>query len=111
MKKVVYVLLSFMPVLASAALLGQSLTLVGEIKGVINAVIPLFFGIAIIYFFWGLVQYLRAAGDPKALETGKSHMIWGIIALFIMVSIYGLINWLVGAAGLDNQLPITFPTV
>src|SRR5438093_13376410 len=100
MKKVVYVLMSFSPALALAQSLGGLPQLVTNLKDLINSVIPLFFGFAVIYFFWGLVIFLRAAGDPKMADQGKSHMVWGILVLTLMVSVYGLINWLISAAGI-----------
>ena len=111
MKKIVYVAMSFMPMLASAQFVGNLPTFVTEIKNLVNVIIPIFFGIAIIFFFWGLVQYLRAGGDPKAQEQGKTHMLWGIIALFVMVSIYGLINWLSNLANLNTSFTPSFPQI
>ncbi len=103
MKKVIYGLMAFAPVLALAQNLGQADTLVKNIKELINNIIPVLFGLAIIYFFWGLIKYIRAAGDPKAASEGKSIMIWGIVALVVMVGVYGLINWVLSTTGLNNN--------
>ena len=111
MKKVVYAAMSFAPVLALAQSVGNLPQFVTNVKNLVNLIIPVFFGVAVIYFFWGLVQYLRAGGDPKAQEQGKSHMLWGIIALAVMVSVYGLINWLVTLSGVNNSFTPTFPQV
>jgi hypothetical protein len=64
-------------------------------------------GLAIIYFFWGLIVYLRAAGDPKAQEAGKNQMLWGIIAIAIMVSLYGIIAWLQSTFGITGSSTTT----
>ncbi len=61
----------------------------------------LFFALSVIYFFWGTGQFILHAGDQKYREDGKVKMIWGIVALAVYVSIYGILN-LVGAL-------ITFP--
>ena len=102
MKKVIYGSLVFAPVMALAADLSNLDTLVGDIGNLINNVLPVLFAIALVFFFWGVIQFLRAAGDEKAQATGKSHMIYGIVALAVMVSVYGLINFLTESAGLDN---------
>ena len=112
MKKVIYTALAFAPALAFAADFTAIKNLVNSFKGVLDSLIPVIFGIAIIYFFWGVARYIRAAGDPKEAAAGKSIMIYGIIALAVMASVYGLINFLTQSAGLDNtqvNLPILPP--
>ena len=110
MKKIAYGLVTFVPFVAFAQGLGQVSTLVTDLLGILNSIIPVVFALAIIYFFWGLVKFIRSAGDPKAASEGKSIMIYGIIALAIMVSVYGLINWLTGTLALSNTAP-TLPTI
>lgn len=110
MKKIIYAALAFAPVLTFAQSLGNLTTLVQNIRGLINQILPVLLALAILYFFWGLITFIRAAGDPKKVEEGKSIMIWGIIALFVMVSVFGILNWLAGAANLNNT-PINVPQV
>ena len=116
MKKIVYGAVSFLPVLALAAntpgdTIGGFTTLAGTFKGFVNAVIPVLIALAVVYFFWGLITYIRASGDEKAREAGKGQMIWGVIAIAIMVSLFGLINWLQGAFNLDTTGVIKAPTI
>ncbi len=104
MKKFVYWFLALSPVFALAQTTNLSglAQLVDSFKAVLDRVIPVLFGLAIIYFFWGLIKYIRSAGDPKAAAEGRSIMIWGVVALFVMISVYGLINFLAGTLGLNN---------
>ena len=113
MKKFVYVIMSFAPALALAqgADLGGISTLVTQLGGIVAKVIPIMFALAIIYFFWGLIQFIRAAGDPKKAAEGKSIMIYGVIAIAVMVSIYGLIAWLQSSFGVGTQTSLPLPTV
>ncbi len=111
MKKVIYGLLAFAPVLAFAQSLSSLTTLVGQVKSVVTSILPLLFGVAIIYFFWGLIKFIRAAGDPKAVAEGKGVMIWGIVALLVMVSVYGILAWLGQAAGINPGGTVTLPTL
>ena len=110
MKKIAYGLTAFIPMLAFAQEFGNITTAVTQIGGIVALIIPIMFALAIIYFFWGLIKFIRSAGDPKAASEGKSIMIYGIIALAIMVSVYGLINWLTGTLALSNTAP-TLPTI
>ena len=115
MKKIVYATLMFAPVIAFAQTTIQTGALdqiVAFISKTVNLVIPIMIGLAIIYFFWGLIQYIRSAGDPKKASEGKSIMIWGIIAIAVMVSVFGLVSWLQGLFGIDKGAtinPIVIP--
>ena len=111
MKKVIYAVVSFAPVLAFAQGLGQLESLVGNIRNLINSILPVLLALGVLYFFWGLITFIRSAGDPKGQEAGKSIMIWGIVALFIMVSVFGLLNWISGTVGLNNNTAPTLPRI
>ena len=69
-------------------------TLVGTVARVlINPAILLLFGVALVVFIWGLVQFLWAANvGGKDSATGKQHMLWGVVGMFIMVAAYGILN-------------------
>ena len=60
--------------------------------GFIGTTIPIMVGLALLAFFWGLANFILSAGDEKKLQDGKKLMFWGIIGLFVMVSIWGIIN-------------------
>ena len=60
----------------------------------IEAVIPLLIAIAVLYFIWGVVQFIINSGDEAARAEGKTKMIWGIVGLFIIVSVWGLVAFL-----------------
>lgn len=119
MKKLIYAVMSFVPVLALAAVpaADQNLTgistLISSIGRIVNQIIPLLFAVAIIFFFWGLLEFVRSAGNEEKAKEGKSHMIYGVIALAVMVSIYGLIAWLQGTFGIDANAGsnLNIPTV
>ena len=49
------------------------------------AVILVFF-----YFFWGLVDYIRHRENTD-LENAKKRIFWGILGIFVLVSIWGII--------------------
>ena len=73
------------PLQALAATLFNTL---GIFNALINGLMWLFIALAVVAFFWGLVQYLFNVGDEKkGGSKGVDMMIWGVIALFVMVSI------------------------
>ncbi len=58
-----------------------------------NSVIPLMFALAIAFFIWGLIQYLiLGAGEEAKRTQGRQHMIWGIIALAVMLGVWSLVG-------------------
>lgn len=56
-----------------------------------KAIVALIFAVAALFFFWGVVQYVLNP-NPDAKSKGKDYMIWGVIGLAVMFSIYGLIR-------------------
>ena len=61
------------------------------IEQIINPLIPVLIGIGLIVFFWGIIQFVLNADSEEKRSTGKQHMMWGVIGLFIMVSVWGII--------------------
>ncbi len=59
----------------------------------LSLVIPLLAGLALLAFFWGLAKFVYNAGSESAREEAKNVMFWGIIALFVMVSIWGIVSF------------------
>lgn len=100
MKKNNFLLLAFVltvivfPQITSAQMFPTTKLLLGAIGGYVNTIIRILFGLALIYFFWGTAQFVLHAGDSKTREDGKQRMVWGVIALFVMFSIYGIIAWI-----------------
>lgn len=66
--------------------------LVGCFVSIINAAIPLLATIALILFFWGVIRYIASSGGAKEHVEGREFLLWGIIALFVLFSIWGIIR-------------------
>ena len=60
---------------------------------IVTAVSTLFMALAMTAFFWGLAQYIWAIreGDAKKIKDGNQFMLWSVIAIFVMVSIWGIV--------------------
>jgi 4-hydroxybenzoate polyprenyltransferase len=56
----------------------------------------LLFALAIVYFLYGVMVFIRNADAPEKRAEGFQHIIWGLIGLFIMVSAVGIINIILG---------------
>lgn len=95
-------LLAASPLLAFAQVGGQLTNIVSVAQNIVNSLVPLFMTLALVYFIWGLIKYIRAAGDAKAAAEGRSIMIWGVVALFVMASIWGLVGALQTIFGINT---------
>ncbi|MBI5816858.1 MAG: hypothetical protein HZB09_00315 [Candidatus Yonathbacteria bacterium] len=72
------------------------------ITEIVNNVVILIIGLAVLYFLRGVAKYILHSDDAKAREEGRNMMIYGVIALFVMVSMWGLVNLLDKTFGLDK---------
>ncbi len=92
MKKILAILFAL---LLPSLVLAQAGTISGLIKSIVDILgllVPLIFALALLYFFWGLGQFILNAGSEDGREKGKHVMLWGVIALFVMVSIWGIVG-------------------
>lgn len=64
--------------------------------------IPVLMSLAVVYFLWGLVKFIKNAADEKQHEDGKNIMVWGMIALFVMTAIWGIIGYLQYSLGFQD---------
>ena len=77
-----------------------------------DAVIPLIFAVAVAFFIWGAVQFfILNAGEETKREQGRQFMIWGIVALAVMLSVWGLVGILTNTFGIEGSvLPQVSPS-
>ncbi len=69
-------------------------------KTIINPLIQLLFAVALVYFIWGLVAFIiNKANNPEKAQTGRSHMLWGIIGMAIMAGVFGIMQLLTTLLG------------
>jgi hypothetical protein len=72
------------------------------ISEILAAALPVIIALAFIFFLWGLLKFMMAAGDEAAKEQGKQIMIWGVVILFVMLSIWGLVAILNTITGVNQ---------
>ena len=71
----------------------------GLSRYVINPLIILAFAVAMVVFLWGVFNYVRGAGDPKVREKGRDHILWSIIGMAIMFSVFGIMTVISNTVG------------
>ena len=60
----------------------------------INPLILSISGIALVFFIWCLAKFILALGkgNENEIDAGKKCMMWGIIALFVLFSFWGVLS-------------------
>ncbi len=60
-----------------------------------GTMVPLAFALCLLYFFWGIAKYIRKdAGGDRAAEEGRRVMMWGLLGIFVVFSIWGIIEFI-----------------
>ncbi|MBI2610778.1 hypothetical protein HYW60_02490 [Candidatus Kaiserbacteria bacterium] len=68
---------------------------------VIDPAILLVIAAGFFLFVFGLVQFLLDLDKGANREQHIKHMLWGIVGMFVMVSVYGILALLDNTFGLD----------
>jgi hypothetical protein len=75
---------------------------------ILRRLVPFLVGLAIVVFFWYLINFMWVAkDDPTLKNTSLKGMGYAILAIFVMVSIWGLIGFLGNVLGIGQggQMP------
>jgi len=72
---------------------------VGCLIGVMSNALYLIMAASVLYVVWGAFQLMK----EEKREEAKNTVLYGIIGLFVMISIWGLVNILTNTAGLGNN--------
>lgn len=73
----------------------------GKVYEWVNFSVTILIVLAVAWFIWNVVSYTMSSDDKKK-EAAKSQMIWGIIAIAVIVSVWGLVTFLQGFFGVDK---------
>ncbi len=67
---------------------------------ILDPIVLLLFSLALLYFVWGVIKFIANADDPTERGVGKSTMIWGVIGMFIMFGVWGIVALIQGSLGI-----------
>ncbi|NQV88584.1 MAG: hypothetical protein HQ402_03480 [Parcubacteria group bacterium] len=87
--------------------------LAGGVASIVRTLIPVAFGLELLYFFYGVAKFILSAGDEEKKGEGKQIMLWGVVALFVTGSLYGIISYLQGVFGITDNTSssVTIPNI
>lgn len=105
MKKLIALVLSFIPSLAFAQ---STITSVNDVVSTAtrigNIVVTLAISFAVIWIIVSVVRFFIAGGEEDK-QKGKDAIIYGVIGLFLILSIWGLVYILTNTFKTNNQIP------
>ncbi len=90
--------------------LGTIQSIICKIGNILDTVIPILVVLGVVYFVWGVVQFVIST-DEEAKAKGRSHMIYGIIGLVVIVAMWGLVGIVTKTFDLNGSANVTIPTV
>lgn len=73
------------------------------IKNILDPVVILLIALALVYFMWGVLTYVGRGAEGGDRTKGIQMMSYGILALFIMVSVWGLVYILINTFNLNSS--------
>lgn len=88
--KLIVPLSAFTPLAAFAAPENLS-ALASLILGIFDLLVAPIVGIATLAFIWGIILLIAKGDDARAHQDGMKIISFGIVALFVMVAVWGLV--------------------
>ncbi len=83
-----FALLLFVPAHAQ----GETIrTLIERVMDLVTLVLPIIAGLTLFFVLWGGVKHIAVSGDAKGREESRNALIWGVLILFVIVSVWGIV--------------------
>jgi hypothetical protein len=107
MKKVVKIVAgmsTFLPFMAFAQGVNTNYlqSLIGGGKGLLDQLVVFLIALAVVWFIWNVISYTMSTDEDKK-KAAKGQMINGVIAIAVIVSVWGLVAVLQGIFGVNTQ--------
>lgn len=91
MKKLLLLGTLLVPALASAASFKEIVN--NEVVPLVDSIVALMYGLAFIFFLIGMVRFFFS-GEEENRKKGKGFMLWGLVGLVVLFSIWGFVKLL-----------------
>jgi uncharacterized membrane protein YidH (DUF202 family) len=95
MKKFLFlvpVLALTVPMVAFGQYFQNLVDMIGSVGGMVQLLNGIIIAIGILLFFYGLLKYLTKK-EAKERADAKSQLIWGLIIIFVMTTLFGVIQF------------------
>lgn len=81
-----------------------------RISELLNTIVPILIILGVIFFIYGVITYVISQ-DEEAKSRGRDLMIYGLIGLLVIVSIWGLVAVLKNTFGIQGTSSINIPCI
>src|SRR3989338_6626209 len=71
---------------------------------IINPLIILLFALAIAYFLYGVFEFIVNQQNEEKKTSGKSHMLWGIVGITIMMGLWAILGVILNSFNLSGEI-------
>jgi hypothetical protein len=65
------------------------------LANIVNPLITLMVAVAVIYFLYGVFEFVKNAESSEERKKGGMHMLFGAIGLALMATAYGVLNLII----------------
>lgn len=72
---------------------------------ILNPLIVLLLIVALVVFLWGIFQFVLHNDDETERERGKRSIVWGLVGMFIMFAVWGIVRLILGTLGIPTSWP------
>lgn len=80
-------------------------TLMGKIMdNIISPIVGVMFLLAFVLFVYGIFGMISSSDDSDKRNSGKRSILWGVIGMVIMLSVFGIIRLIAATVGVENPL-------
>ena len=70
---------------------------------IINPLIGFLFALAIAFFLYGVLEFFMNQENEEKKTTGKSHMIWGVVGITIMLGVWTILSIVLNTLGISKS--------
>lgn len=98
-KKVALLALAFTPAIAFAQNATQLFSLLQILRDVLGYLMPVLIILGVLYVAWGVISFVTKTNEEERAKA-KGAILYGVIGLFVIVSIWGLVAFLQTTLGI-----------
>ena len=86
-------------------------SLTGFVSVVLNWATSFLLAVAVVYFLYGVIKFVTAGEEAEERQKGAGMMLYGIIAIAVMASVWALVNIFTNTLGVGNSRALPPPAL